>query len=78
MVAKLQRTCEERLDLKPNLDFGLAAVAQRLNLPPDAAMALFALGRSVGWIAHAFETWDAGVLIRPRARYTGPAPRMST
>lgn len=78
VVAKLQRTCEERLDLKPNLDFGLAAVAQRLNLPPDAAMALFALGRSVGWIAHAFETWDAGVLIRPRARYTGPAPRGST
>jgi citrate synthase len=78
VVAKLQRTCEERLDLKPNLDFGLAAVAQRLDLPPGAAMALFALGRSVGWIAHAFETWDDGVLIRPRARYTGPVSDSST
>jgi citrate synthase len=33
---------------------------------------LFALARSVGWIAHALEQSQAGALIRPRARYIGP------
>lgn len=75
VVSQLQRECATRLDLKPNLDFGLATVAYRLRLPADAGVALFALGRSVGWIAHAFEAWDSGVLIRPRARYTGPMPQ---
>ena len=77
VVAGLQRACATRLDLTPNLDFGLAAVTRRLALPPDAGAAVFALGRSVGWIAHAFETWDDGGMIRPRARYTGHAPQES-
>src|SRR5262249_20631691 len=32
----------------PNVDFGLAAVARVLNLPPEAPLILFAIGRSVG------------------------------
>jgi citrate synthase len=58
----------------PNLDFGLAALARAYRLPATAPLILFALGRTVGWIAHALEQYAAGVLIRPRARYTGPAP----
>jgi citrate synthase len=58
----------------PNLDFGLAAVARVLQLPPGAPLMLFAIGRSVGWIGHAIEQYATGQLIRPRARYTGPAP----
>ena len=37
-------------------------------------LALFAMSRSVGWIAHASEQLQFGKLIRPRARYVGPAP----
>ena len=77
-IVKLQQTCEVRLNLKPNLDFGLAAFASRLELPPGAGAAIFALGRSIGWIAHAFEAWDDESLIRPRARYVGPVPRSVT
>jgi citrate synthase len=36
---------------------------------------LFAIGRSIGWIGHAIEQYETGQLIRPRARYTGPAPQ---
>ena len=57
-----------------NIDFALAALARTLNLPQDAPFALFALGRSVGWVAHALEQMQDGGLIRPRARYVGPAP----
>ena len=58
----------------PSLELALAALVRRAGLPGAAAFALFALGRSVGWVAHALEEAASGVLIRPRARYTGPAP----
>ena len=58
----------------PNVDFGLAAVARTYELPDQAPLLMFALGRTMGWIAHAIEEYASGELIRPRARYTGPAP----
>jgi citrate synthase len=58
----------------PNLDFGLTALAWALNLPAGAPVALFALGRMVGWIGHAIEQYEINQLIRPRARYVGPLP----
>lgn len=57
---------------RPNIDFALAAMADRFRLPADAPLVLFALARSVGWLAHAMEQALAGHLIRPRARYVGP------
>ena len=55
----------------PNMDLVLAGFAKYLGRGPETAMALFALGRSAGWIAHAIEQAGTGQLIRPRARYTG-------
>jgi citrate synthase len=63
----------ERLtDRKPNVDFATVTVERVLGLPKDSALAMFLLGRTVGWIAHALEQAAHGALIRPRARYTGP------
>ena len=62
------------LNDEPNLDFGLAAITRAYRLPDDAPFLLFALGRTVGWIAHAIEEYASGRIIRPRARYTGPMP----
>jgi citrate synthase len=61
----------------PNLDFGLVTLARALGLPPDAPIALFALGRTIGWIAHAIEQYADTRLIRPRAKYIGSAPFLS-
>lgn len=58
----------------PTLDFGLAAIARALVLPPRSAIALFAMGRAIGWIGQAMEQYATGRLIRPRARYVGPLP----
>ena len=65
----------ELLQEEPNLDTGLAAVTRAYGLPAQAPLLLFALGRTIGWIAHAMEEYASGHLIRPRARYVGPAPR---
>lgn len=59
----------------PNTDLALVALRRALGLPPGAALALFAIGRSVGWIAHALEQHGEDKLIRPRARYVGGAAR---
>jgi citrate synthase len=45
-----------------------------LGLPRGAALALFALGRTAGWLAHALEQYQLGQMIRPRAKYVGPVP----
>ncbi len=59
----------------PNIDYALAVMCRTLGLPPGSELTLFALGRTAGWIAHAIEQYEQGGLIRPRARYVGPAPR---
>lgn len=61
-------------NLKPNVDFTTVVIEKALSLPKDSALAMFLLGRTVGWIAHALEQAAHGVLIRPRARYAGPRP----
>jgi len=57
----------------PTIELALAALVRSRGLPRDSAFGLFALGRSVGWIAHALEA-AGGALIRPPARYVGPGP----
>lgn len=51
----------------PTLDFALATLEHQLELPNGAGFSIFALGRTVGWLAHCFEQRKTGSLIRPRA-----------
>jgi len=64
--------CAYRLTgLRPTIDVALAALVEFCRLPEGGAFALFAIGRSVGWMAHAIEQIAMGTLLRPRARYVG-------
>lgn len=51
----------------PSIDLGLVAVARALGFPAGAATALFALGRTAGWIAHVMEQRASSQPLRPRA-----------
>jgi citrate synthase len=71
--ADLAVAAEAQAGELPNIDYALSLLAAACGLPKDAPFILFAVGRCVGWLAHALEQVQANRLIRPRARYTGPA-----
>ena len=74
-VAEAPALVAEATGLRANIDFALAVLARTLGLPQGSEIALFAIARMAGWIAHAVEQLETGTLVRPRARYVGPAPR---
>ena len=76
-VAEVARGASALTGERPNLDFGLAAVCRVAGLPAGAALTLFAIGRTAGWIGHALEQYATGQLIRPRAKYVGLPPHRS-
>jgi len=63
------------LEQRPTIDFALATLTCVAGLPPRSGLALFAIGRTIGWIGHALEQYASGTLIRPRAKYVGREPR---
>jgi citrate synthase len=61
--------------LKTNVEFYAAPVLMGVGLTPDLFPATFALARHAGWTAHVIEQAADNRLIRPDARYIGPAER---
>lgn len=53
----------------PGLAVALTAVARALGMPPECAGAIWMIGRSTGWIAHAYEQRTQAFMMRPRGRY---------
>jgi citrate synthase len=75
LARALAEAGRELLRDHPVIDFGLVTLARVLGLPEGSPLALFALGRTIGWFGHAIEQYSSGKLIRPRAAYVGEAPR---
>jgi citrate synthase len=70
----LQAVMRDMTGLYANVDLALAVLQRAAGLPGGSALGLFALGRMVGWMAHALEQYAAHALIRPRAKYVGIMP----
>ncbi len=56
----------------PNIEFALAVLVGVAGMIRGAGEAMFAIGRTAGWLAHAMEEYERNVPIRPRCVYTGP------
>jgi citrate synthase len=71
-VEELIAVVQEATGLFPNVDLALAVLAEAAAMTDDATAAVFAVARTVGWIAHALEEYGQTPLrFRARAVYTG-------
>jgi citrate synthase len=62
--------------LYPNVDFYSGIILKAMGIPSSMFTVIFAMARTVGWIAHWNEMHDDGIKIaRPRQLYTGYTKR---
>ena len=71
-LAALKEKSPDRV-LETNVEFWAALVLDIAEVPPAMYPAMFACARVAGWSAHIVEQRATGRLIRPSARYIGPA-----
>jgi len=75
MSVAIEEYVAEEKGLAPNVDFYSATTYYQMGIPIDIYTPIFAMSRVGGWIAHVLEQYGDNRLIRPRARYVGPADR---
>ena len=61
--------------LETNVEFWAAIILDFAQVPAHMFTSMFTCARLAGWSAHVLEQKRTGRLIRPSARYVGPAPR---
>jgi citrate synthase len=61
-------------ELYSNVEYYAAVVLEAAGLPREMFTPTFASSRVVGWTAHIVEQTSDNRIIRPSARYVGPAP----
>jgi citrate synthase len=71
---KAFRELKPDVPINANVEFYASLVLEAVGLPRELFTATFALSRVVGWTAHIMEQAGNNKIIRPSARYRGPAP----
>jgi len=61
--------------LETNVEFWAAIMLDFAEVPAHLFTSMFTCARLAGWSAHILEQKKTGRLIRPSAKYVGPAPR---
>jgi citrate synthase len=73
-LAELKARRPDRV-LATNVEFWSAVVLDYAEVPPPMFTPMFVCARTAGWSAHVLEQKREARLIRPTAKYVGPAPR---
>jgi citrate synthase len=63
--------------LQTNVEFYTALLLEALGFATEDFTSVFAMGRTLGWLAHAREQVASGRLIRPASVYVGAAPKIA-
>jgi citrate synthase len=72
---KVLRERSPNRQLETHVEYWAAVVLDIAEIPPALTPAMFGCARVAGWSAHILEQKRTGRLIRPSARYVGPAAR---
>ncbi|MFE7748416.1 citrate/2-methylcitrate synthase [Streptomyces sp. NPDC057428] len=68
-------TTARHTSLHANIDLALAVLSVSCGMAGEAGETVFAVSRTVGWIAHAMEEYaERPLRIRPSGQYRGPRP----
>src|ERR1700719_3225113 len=73
-LAELRARRPDRV-LETNVEFWAAIVLDSAEVPAHMFTSMFTCARTAGWAAHILEQKRTGRLVRPAARYIGPATR---
>src|SRR5215203_2776624 len=73
-LAELKARKPDRV-LATNVEFWSAVVLDHADIPSSMFTSMFTCARTAGWAAHILEQKREARLIRPSAKYVGPAPR---
>src|SRR5215211_5056375 len=73
-LAELKARKPDRV-LATNVEFWSAVVLDHADIPSSLFTSMFTCARTAGWAAHILEQKREGRLIRPSAKYVGPAAR---
>jgi citrate synthase len=73
-LAELHARRPDRV-LATNVEYWAAIVLDFAEVPSHMFASMFTCARTAGWAAHILEQKQTGRLVRPSARYVGPAPR---
>jgi citrate synthase len=73
-LAELHARRPDRV-LATNVEYWAAIVLDFAEVPSPMFASMFTCARTAGWAAHILEQKQTGRLVRPSARYVGPAPR---
>ena len=73
-LAELKERYPDRV-LATNVEFWSAVVLDFAEVPAHMFTSMFTCARVAGWSAHILEQKRTGRLIRPSAKYVGPANR---
>ena len=70
LISEIHDAVATRTSVLPNIDFALGSLTFLSNMIPGSGEAIFAISRTVGWLAHASEEYgERPVRFRPQARY---------
>lgn len=72
-VREVQEITRKRALPAPSVELALAAMCRSFGFVTGASEAVFALGRTAGWIAHAIEMYSRPVLVSPAFTYESAA-----
>ncbi len=73
-MKELEDLTQARALPRPSVELALALMSRAFGFVRGSSEAVFAIGRSAGWLAHAMEEYERSVPQSPEFRYVGPSP----